>query len=272
LFEFLGREDFVLDGKICLVTGSARGIGRGTAIEMARQGAGAVMVSDINDEGGRETVELVRAEGADAEYLRCDMTQADQIEALVEGAVERFGGLDVLHNNAGVHESDFTTDLTVETLPPEVFEKIFQINLRGPWLAMKHAAPHLRRSKRNPSIINAGSSGGVLGYPNMNAYGATKAGLIQLTRCVAVDLAPDVRVNAYTPASVYTDMVKKFVDAAEDKEAISRSMVASQLIPRFGEISEIAKLVCYLASDDAAWITGSIFQIDGGCLSWVGSN
>jgi NAD(P)-dependent dehydrogenase (short-subunit alcohol dehydrogenase family) len=262
----------MLDGKICVVTGSARGIGRGTAIEMARQGAGAVMVSDLNDEGGRETAELVRAEGADAEYIHCDMTKPDEVRALIDGTVERFGGLDVLHNNAGVHESDFTFDLTVETLPEEVFEKIFQINLRGPWLAMKYAAPHLRKSTRNPSIINAGSTGGLTGYPNMNAYGATKAGLIQLTRCVAVDLAPDVRVNAYAPASVYTDMVKKFVDAAEDKEAIAKSMVASQLIPRFGQIDEVAKLVCYLASDAAAWITGSIFSIDGGCLAWCGSN
>jgi NAD(P)-dependent dehydrogenase (short-subunit alcohol dehydrogenase family) len=262
----------MLDGKICLVTGSARGIGRGTAVEMARQGAGAVMVSDLNDEGGRETVELVREAGADADYIHADMTKPDEVRALVDGTVERFGGLDVLHNNAGVHESDFTADLTVETLPEDVFERIFQINLRGPWLAMKYAAPHLRKSSRNPSIVNAGSTGGLTGYPNMNAYGATKAGLIQLTRCVAVDLAPAVRVNAYAPASVYTDMVKKFVDAAEDKEAIAKSMVASQLIPRFGEIDEVAKLVCYLASDDAAWITGSVFSIDGGCLAWVGSN
>jgi NAD(P)-dependent dehydrogenase (short-subunit alcohol dehydrogenase family) len=262
----------MLDGKICLVTGSARGIGRGTAVEMARQGAAAVMVSDIGDEGGRETVELVRAAGADADYIHADMTKSDEVRALVEGTVERFGGLDVLHNNAGVHESDFTADLTVETLPEDVFERIFQINLRGPWLAMKYAAPHLRKSSRNPSIVNAGSTGGLTGYPNMNAYGATKAGLIQLTRCVAVDLAPDVRVNAYAPASVYTDMVKKFVDAAEDKDAIAKSMVASQLIPRFGEIDEVAKLVCYLASDDAAWITGSVFSIDGGCLAWCGSN
>jgi NAD(P)-dependent dehydrogenase (short-subunit alcohol dehydrogenase family) len=262
----------VLDEKICLVTGSARGIGRGTAIEMAKQGAGAVMISDLNDEGGRETVELVRAEGADAEYIHCDMTKQEEVRALIDGTAERFGGLDVLHNNAGVHESDFTTDLTVETLPEEVFEKIFQINLRGPWLAMKYAAPHLRKSKRNPSIINAGSTGGLTGYPNMNAYGATKGGLIQLTRCVAVDLAPDVRVNTYAPASVYTDMVSKFVEAAEDKEAIARTMVASQLIPRFGKIEEVAALVCFLASDAAAWITGSVFSIDGGCLSWCGSN
>ncbi len=265
----------MLQEKICLVTGSARGIGRATAIEMARQGAGAVAISDINEEGARETVELVKAEGADAEMFPCDMTEPTQVKDLIEATVQRFGGLDVLHNNAGVHESDFTTDLSVETLPEEIFDRIYRINLKGPWLAMKYAAPHLRRSTRGPSIVNAGSTGGVIGYPSMNAYGATKAGLIQLTRCVAVDLAPDVRVNAYTPASVDTPMVQKFTEAAqsaEQRHAIESSMVATHLIPRLGRPEEVAKLVCYLASDDAAWITGTVFGIDGGCLAWRGSN
>jgi NAD(P)-dependent dehydrogenase (short-subunit alcohol dehydrogenase family) len=262
----------MLNEKICLVTGSGGGIGRATAVEMARQQAGAVIVSDIDDRGGQETVEMVRAQGADADYIHCDMSKPEEIEALVEASVSRFGGLDVLHNNAGVHESDFTTQLSVEDLPLDVFERVYAINLRGPWLAMKYAAPHLRRSTRGAAIINAGSTGGVTGYPAMNAYGAAKGGLIQLTRCVAVDLAPDVRVNCYCPASVDTQMIRKFVDAAEDKEAIRRTMVATHLIPRVGEPEEVAKLVCYLASEDAAWITGSAFPIDGGCLAWRGSN
>jgi NAD(P)-dependent dehydrogenase (short-subunit alcohol dehydrogenase family) len=262
----------MLDNKVCLVTGSAGGIGRATAIEMAAQKAAAVMVCDINDEGGQETVDLVKAAGADAAYQRCDMRDGASIRSLIEATVERFGGLDVLHNNAGVHESDFTTDLSVETLPEEIFDRIYEINLRGPWLAMKYAAPHLRASKRGPAIVNAGSTGGITGYPNMNAYGASKGGLIQLTRCVAVDLAPAVRVNAYAPASVDTQMVRKFIEAAEDKDAIMTSMVATHLVPRLGLASEVAKLVCFLASDDASWITGSVFPIDGGSLSWRGSN
>jgi NAD(P)-dependent dehydrogenase (short-subunit alcohol dehydrogenase family) len=261
----------MLDEKVCLVTGSAGGIGRATAVEMARQGAVAVMVCDINDEGGHETVEMVKEAGADAAYMHCDMRDAAEIRAVVDGTAERFGGLDVLHNNAGVHESDFTTDLSVDSLPVEIFDRIYEINLRGPWLAMKYATPHLRASKRGPSIINAGSTGGITGYPNMNAYGASKGGLIQLTRCVAVDLAPQVRVNAYAPASVDTQMVRKFLEAAEDKDAIMTFMVATHLVPRLGEPVEVAKLVCFLASDDAAWITGGIFPIDGGSLAWRGS-
>jgi NAD(P)-dependent dehydrogenase (short-subunit alcohol dehydrogenase family) len=261
----------MLDEKVCLVTGSAGGIGRATAVEMAHQGAAAVMVCDINDEGGHETVEMVKAAGADAAYMHCDMRDAAEIRAVVDGTAERFGGLDVLHNNAGVHESDFTTDLSVDSLPVEIFDRIYEINLRGPWLAMKYATPHLRASNRGPSIINAGSTGGITGYPNMNAYGASKGGLIQLTRCVAVDLAPQVRVNAYAPASVDTQMVRKFLEAAEDKDAIMTFMVATHLVPRLGEPVEVAKLVCFLASDDAAWITGGVFPIDGGSLAWRGS-
>ncbi|HEX5191947.1 MAG TPA: SDR family oxidoreductase [Solirubrobacteraceae bacterium] len=262
----------MLDSKICLVTGSAGGIGEATALEMARQGAGGVMVSDIDDVQGADTVEQIRALDVDAEYRHCDMGEPDQIRDLIDATVERFGGLDVLHNNAGVHESDFTTELDVETLPEEIFDRVYRINLKGPWLAMKYAAPHLRRSTRGPSIINAGSTGGVTGYPMMNAYGASKGGIIQLTRCVAVDLAPDVRVNAYCPASVDTQMVRKFTEAAEDREAIEAFMVSSHLIPRFGQPIEVGKLVCFLASDDAAWITGGVFPIDGGCLAWRGAN
>jgi NAD(P)-dependent dehydrogenase (short-subunit alcohol dehydrogenase family) len=262
----------MLDGKVCLVTGSAGGIGRATAVEMAEQGAAAVMVCDINDEGGQETVELVKQAGADSAYMHCDMRNGAEIRAVVDGTAERFGALDVLHNNAGVHESDFTTGLSVDTLPEEIFDRVYEINLRGPWLAMKYATPHLRASTRGPAIVNAGSTGGITGYPNMNAYGASKGGLIQLTRCVAVDLAPHVRVNAYAPASVDTQMVRKFLEAAEDKEAIMTFMVATHLIPRLGYPVEVAKLVCFLASDEASWITGGIFPIDGGSLAWRGSN
>jgi NAD(P)-dependent dehydrogenase (short-subunit alcohol dehydrogenase family) len=259
----------VLDGKICLVTGAAGGIGRATGIEMARQAAGGVMVADIDDAGAAETVALVRAAGGEAESCHCDMTDGDDVRAMVDATVERFGGLDVLHNNAGAHESRFTDRLTVETLPEEVFDAVYRLNLRGPWLAMKHAAPHLRRSRRGPSIVNAASTGGMTGYPNMNAYGATKAGLIQLTRCVAVDLAPEVRVNCYAPAGVDTPMIRRLDAAGGDAEP-GPTMLRAQLIQRLGRPEEIARIVCFLASDAAAWITGANFAIDGGLLAWRG--
>jgi NAD(P)-dependent dehydrogenase (short-subunit alcohol dehydrogenase family) len=259
------------EGKVCLVTGAAEGIGRATALEMARRGAAAVVVCDIKDDAGEEVSALVRDLGSESHYVHCDVRDPEQIRATVDEVVRRFDGLDVLHNNAGVHESTFSDALTVDDLPLEVWERVYETNLRSVWLFTQHAAPHLRRSQRGPSIINAGSTGGLTGYPMMNAYGATKGGVIQLTRTTAVDLAPDVRVNCYCPASVDTQMVRKFIDTAPDPDAALRWSVATHLIPRLGRPEEIAAFVCFLASEEAAWITGAVFTVDGGSLAWRGT-
>jgi NAD(P)-dependent dehydrogenase (short-subunit alcohol dehydrogenase family) len=261
----------MLEDKVCVVTGSGGGIGRAAAVEMARQG-GRVVVTDVNDDGGRETVTLVEEAGGEAEFVHCDVRDRNEIMALMDRAADRFGGIDVLHNNAGVHESDFTSELGTESLPEEVWDRVYEINLRGVWLCTKYAAPHLRRSQRGPAIVNAASTGGVTGYPMAAAYCATKGGVVQLTKVTAIDLAPTVRCNCYCPASVDTPMIRKYIDAAEDKDAIMKMMVGSHLIPRVGTPEEVAKLVCFLASDDAAWITGSAYLIDGGSLAWRGVN
>jgi NAD(P)-dependent dehydrogenase (short-subunit alcohol dehydrogenase family) len=260
----------VLQGKVCVVTGSGGGIGRATAVEMGRQGA-RVVVTDVDDAGGAETVSLVQEAGAEASYIHCDVRSEDEISALVAHAVERFGGLDVLHNNAGVHETDFASNPTVDTLSLDVWTKVYEINLRGVWLATKHAAPHLKASERGPAIVNAASIGGLLGYPMASAYCSTKGAVIQLTRATAIDLAP-VRCNCYSPGSIDTPMVQKYVDSAEDEDAAVRGLTGSHLIPRLGEPEEVAKLVCFLASDDAGFITGSAFTIDGGSTAWRGTH
>jgi NAD(P)-dependent dehydrogenase (short-subunit alcohol dehydrogenase family) len=261
----------MLEDKICLVTGAAQGIGRATAVEMARQRAGAVVVADVNDRGGEETAELVRTEGAEAHYIHCDVTDRAQIEALIEGAVDRFGGLDVLHNNAGVHESDLTDQLTIDTLPEDVWDRVYAINLKAIWLAIKYATPHLRQSKRGPAIVNAASTGGLVGYPMAAAYCSTKGGVLMLTKQAAIDLAPEIRVNCYCPGAVDTPMVAKYYEAAEDREAVDRALTGTHLIPRLGRPEEIAAVVCFLASDAASFLTGSAVTVDGGSLAWRGS-
>jgi NAD(P)-dependent dehydrogenase (short-subunit alcohol dehydrogenase family) len=261
----------MLDGKVCLVTGAAQGIGRATAVEMARQKARAVVVSDVNDVGGEETAELVRGEGAEAHFVRCDMTDSQQIKSLIETAVERCGGLDVLHNNAGVHESDLTDQLTIDTLPEEIWDRVLSINLKSLWLAIKHATPHLRRSTRGPAIVNAASIGGLVGYPMAAAYCSSKGGVLMLTKQAAIDLAPEIRVNCYCPASIDTPMVAKYYEAAEDREAIDRALTGTHLLPRLGKPEEVASLVCFLASDASSFLTGSAITIDGGSLAWRGS-
>ena len=260
-----------LDGKVCVVTGAGQGIGRATAIEMTRQGA-KVVVSDVNDGPGNGTVELVRAAGGEAVYAHADVRSNDDVTALMEVAVGTFGRLDVLHNNAGVHESAFTTETASDRLPEEIWDTVYEINLKGVWRCSRAAVPHLRAAGGG-SIVNAGSTGSLVAYPGNAAYGASKHAIIGLTKNMAVDLAQDaIRVNCYCPASINTPMFEQFVEAADDKEALLSALTATHLIRRLGRPEEVAKLVCFLASDDASFITGGAYLIDGGSLAWRGSN
>jgi NAD(P)-dependent dehydrogenase (short-subunit alcohol dehydrogenase family) len=261
-----------LQGKVCVVTGSGSGIGRATAIEMAREG-GKVVVSDVNEESGQSTAAAIRDAGGEAVFVRADMSSNDDILALMAAAADSFGGLHVLHNNAGIHESDLTTDMTVETLPIEVWDRLMDINLKGVWLAARAAFPYMRDSGGG-AIVNAGSTASLAGYPNCPAYTTAKHAIVGLTKCMALDFrGAEIRANCYCPASVDTAMVSKFWEAAEDPDLVKSFMVSTHLHPkRLGYPEEIAKLVCFLASDDASFINGAAFLIDAGSLAWRGSD
>jgi len=256
----------VLEDRICLITGASQGMGRAAAIEMARQGAAAVAVVDIDREGGNETAALVRAEGAKSIYIPCDLRDRDQISEAVTKVVSEFGGLDVLHNNAGVLERAFTNDVDFDTLPEDLWDLVMDVNLKAVWLMSRFAAPHLRRSKRTPAIVNAASTAGYVAYSHA-AYGVSKAAVIQLTKTMAVSLAPDVRVNCYCPGSIDTAMSHGAAAGVDHRVA---AMASENLIPRRGTVEEVAKLVCFLASPDATFITGAAYLIDGGSLAWRG--
>jgi NAD(P)-dependent dehydrogenase (short-subunit alcohol dehydrogenase family) len=256
----------MLEDRICLVTGASQGMGRAAAIEMARQGASAVAVLDVQRERGEETATLVREAGAKSTFIACDLRQGSEIAAAVESTVAQFGGLDVLHNNAGVLERAFTNDVDFDTLPEELWDVVMDINLKAIWLMSRAAAPHLRNSTRTPSIVNAA---GVLAYSHA-VYGVSKAAVIQLTKTMAVSMAPLVRVNCYSPGTIATDM-SHGVEAAGSSDVRVSKMTAENLIPRRGTVEEVAKLVCFLAGPDATFTTGANYLIDGGSLAWRGA-
>ena len=253
-----------------VITGAAQGIGAATARVAAAAGA-RVMLSDIDDAAGEANAAAIREGGADAHYVHCDVTNEDQIRALMATADEKLGGIDVLHNNAGVHESMIDENISLESMSRATFERILQINLVGCFLCAKYAVPYLRKSGY-ASIINAGSTASLLGFPQMLAYGASKGGVAMLTKNLAVDLAPDgIRVNGYCPAAVETNMVTRFVDAAPNPEALKSMMALSHLVPRLGAPEDVANLVCFLASREASFINGVLWLIDGGSLAWRGT-
>ncbi|MEP5764190.1 MAG: SDR family NAD(P)-dependent oxidoreductase [Halieaceae bacterium] len=253
-----------------LITGGAAGIGAGTARLAASRGA-RVVLSDLNDAAGEALAAEINEAGGSAIYRHCDVTDADQVQGLMQAAAEEFGGIDVLHNNAGIHESMISADLSLDTMSLETFQKVISVNLTGAWLCAKYALPYLRESTQ-ASIINAGSTSSLSGYPQCQAYGASKGAIMQMTKMLAVDLAPDkIRVNCYCPGSIHTQIVDNYLAAAPDPQAVLNTMTQTHLVPRMGQPTDVAELVCFLASPESAFVNGAVWTIDGGSLAWRGT-
>lgn len=260
-----------LDGKVAIVTGAGQGIGAATATRMAEEGA-RVIVSDVNAESGGRVAKDIRAKGDEAVFARADVSDLGDVKALIQTAADRFGALHILHNNAGVHETGFTGKAQSFELDEAVWDRVIDINLKGVWMCSKYAVPLLEASGGGV-IVNAASIGGLVGYPMGAAYGPSKAGVVQLTRVMAAELAAKgIRVVCYAPGNTETPMVEKYYESAPPEEAdlVKAQLVGTHLIPRLARPEEIAALVVFLASDEAAMITGSCHVIDGGTLAWRG--
>ena len=261
-----------VEGLRFVITGSATGIGEATAKVAAAKGA-KVMVSDLNDDMGQAVVDAIRADGGTAEYTHCDVTDPGEVEALMAATAEAFGGIDILHNNAGIHETALAPpdQCGVDSMPIEVFRKVVEVNAIAPWICAKYAVPYLKESD-NASIINAASTGAQAAYPNNSAYGTSKGGIRLQTQNLAVDLAPHgIRVNCYGPTAIATNMVTEFVKQSDDPVAFEKALINTSLIPRLGLPSEVGELVCFLASPESGFINGAYILIDGGSLAWRGT-
>jgi NAD(P)-dependent dehydrogenase (short-subunit alcohol dehydrogenase family) len=262
-----------LDERVMIVTGAAQGLGRAIAIEAARQGVAWVTVADHQDIAGGAVAEEIRAAGAKALFVHTDLRKSADIEHMIAETVRLAGGLDVLVNNAGVTENGYTGGpQTVESLSEEAWDALMDINVKAMWLATKFAAPHLRRSKRTPAIVNAASVASTVAYPGIPAYSAGKAAVAMLTQAIAVDLASDgIRCNAYAPGAFATPMYLDGLAVTPDRKAAEAAKAGAHLIKRLGRPEEAAKLACFLASADASFCTGSVYRIDGGTLAWRGN-
>jgi NAD(P)-dependent dehydrogenase (short-subunit alcohol dehydrogenase family) len=247
-----------LTGRRALITGAASGIGRATALRFSSEGAH-VCCADLNEGGAAETAASIVRAGGEAFELGLDVADAGACEGAVAAAVERFGGLDVLCNIAGMLRNGKTEDF-----PVDVFDQMIAVNLAGVFYMSRAAIPQLLDS--GGSIVNLASVAGLQGVPYGAAYSATKAGVIGLTRAMAAEYSRrGVRVNAICPGAINTPMIASGfqVEGGADPKLMAKLM---PMIKRIGEPSEIAALAAYLASDEAAYMTGVAIPIDGGQL------
>jgi NAD(P)-dependent dehydrogenase (short-subunit alcohol dehydrogenase family) len=246
-----------LEGRVALVTGATSGIGRATALRFAREGANLALVGR-NGEALEEVAGEILRGGRSVLKIHADVTDEEQSRLAVETAAEHFGGIDVLVNAAGVISNG-----TVETTPLAEWDAMMNVNLRSVFHLMQLAAPHLE--KRPGNVVNVSSVTGLRAFPGVLAYCVSKAGVDQLTRCAALELAPKgIRVNAVNPGVVVTDIhkrggmgEKKYADFLEHSKT-------THPLGRVGTAAEVAELILFLASDRAAWITGATYSIDGG--------
>ena len=242
--------------KRVVITGSSRGIGRAAAEVLLVAGA-TVAVNGRTEASTRDGIEAL---GAGDRLIAApgDVATVAGCEAIIGVAADAMGGIDVLVNAAGV-----ATFVSVEDSTEALWDVTVNTNLKGTFFCCRAALPHLTTSKGN--IVNVGSDAGLIGEAGLAAYGASKGGVIQLTRALALELAPDIRVNCVSPGNVDTDMLRRdYIDQTDDPAAAEAEIIASAPLQRIAEPLEIGKAIAFLASDDAVFATGSILSIDGG--------
>jgi NAD(P)-dependent dehydrogenase (short-subunit alcohol dehydrogenase family) len=247
-----------LGGKVAIVTGAASGIGRTTAEMFAAAGARTI-VSDVDDNGGQETVRLIQEAGGEAAYVRADVSKPEDCEALAASAVDRFGRLDIGCNNAGIAGAQATTS----EYGLDEWRRVLEINLSGVFYCMKYQIPRMLESGGG-AIVNVASILGRVGFAGAPAYVAAKHGVVGLSANTAIEYAErGIRVNAVGPAFISTPLIS----AMETDPTLNEMLVSLHPMGRLGRPEEVASLILYLCSDQASFITGSYHAVDGGYLA-----
>ena len=248
-----------LDGKTALVTGGASGIGRATSRLFAREGA-RVVVADVQPEGGEETVTMIKDTGGEAVFVRCDVTQASDVEAMVARTVERYGRLDCAFNNAGVGGPV----TAMADYPEDGFDQVIAVNVKGVWLCLKYELRQMAK-QGGGVIVNTASIASFKGGKDTSAYSASKGAVANLTRSAALQY-PDrgIRVNAVCPGAIDTPLPFR---RDIEPEQLRRELGAMHLLGRMGQPEEIGEAVVWLCSDAASFVTGHLMVVDGGLLT-----
>lgn len=243
------------DGRSVIVTGVASGLGSALALEFAAEGA-RVLGCDVNDQAGAAVMDGIGV------YRHTDVSKEAEVEALVDDAVQRFGRLDVMVNNAAIQVEEELADTSEDQL-----DRVLAVNLKGPFFGCKHAV-RVMRGTGGGAIVNVSSVLALAGDPMLAAYGAAKGGVLAMTKSAAVRYGRDkIRCNAVCPGDIQTPMVEAYFAAAEDPAALRAQADGEYPLGRFGQPREIARAVLFLASDDASFVTGEALVVDGGLLA-----
>lgn len=251
-------QKFAFQGKVAFVTGASSGIGKATALAFADSGA-AVVVADVQEREGAEVARAIESKGGRAFFSFCDVSKEDQIRKAIERTLSQFGRLDFAFNNAGVEGLQAVTqDCTNEN-----WDQVININLKGVWHCMKYQIPVMRR-QGGGAIVNCSSIAGLIGFPGIPAYVASKHAVIGLTKTAALENAKlNIRVNAVCPGVIQTPMIDRFVHG---EKQIRDQLTAGEPVGRVGTPEEIASSVLWLCSSGASFVTGHALAVDGG---WV---